>query len=73
MTSERPYRQPLSEAQVRSEIIRCRGRQFDPTIADRVIASGLWRSLLQPPTRDGAAERGLVLLGSRKKSLKETA
>jgi putative nucleotidyltransferase with HDIG domain len=72
MTSERPYRQPLSEAQVRSEIIRCRGRQFDPTIADRVIASGLWRSLLQPPAREASAERGLVLVGSRK-GLKETA
>jgi putative nucleotidyltransferase with HDIG domain len=45
MTTERPYRGPLSEAQVRAEIIRCRGTQFDPGIADRLLSSQLWTSL----------------------------
>jgi putative nucleotidyltransferase with HDIG domain len=72
MTSERPYRQPLTEAQVRSEIIRCRGRQFDPDMADRLIASGLWRALFQPERRSMTPERGLKLLGTRR-TVRETA
>jgi putative nucleotidyltransferase with HDIG domain len=72
MTSERPYRQPLSEAQVRSEIIRCRGRQFDPAITDRLIASSLWVGLFQPQKRSATPERGLRLLGTRR-SIRESA
>ena len=72
MTSERPYRRPLTEAQVRAEIIRCRGRQFDPAITDRLIASGLWLSLFQPQKRPATPERGLRLLGARK-GVRETA
>ena len=45
MTSERPYRRPLGEAQVRAEIVRCRGKQFDPVIADRLLSSPLWQVL----------------------------
>jgi putative nucleotidyltransferase with HDIG domain len=45
MTTERPYRAPLSEAQVRTEIIRCRGTQFDPDIADQLLSSALWSTL----------------------------
>ena len=72
MTSERPYRQPLTEAQVRSEIIRCRGRQFDPAIADRLIASGIWHALFQPVKRTASPDRGIKLLGGRR-SIRETA
>jgi HD-GYP domain-containing protein (c-di-GMP phosphodiesterase class II) len=72
MTSERPYRQPLTEAQVRSEIIRCRGRQFDPSITDRLIASALWETLFRPPKRSVTPSRGLTLLGGRK-AMRETA
>jgi len=72
MTSERPYRQPLSEAQVRSELIRCRGRQFDPTIADRLMASALWMSLFQPQKRLASPERGIRLLAARR-GARETA
>lgn len=62
MTSERPYRQPLSESQVRAEIIRCRGRQFDPAIADRLIGESLWHALFQPHKRTATPPRGLTLL-----------
>lgn len=72
MTSERPYRQPLTEAQVRSEIIRCRGRQFDPAITDRLIATGLWLSLFQPQKRTATPERGIRLLPNRR-GVRETA
>ena len=36
MTTERPYRLPLTEAQVKAELVRCRGTQFDPAITDRL-------------------------------------
>jgi HD-GYP domain-containing protein (c-di-GMP phosphodiesterase class II) len=48
MTSERPYRKPLTEAQVRAEVIRCRGSQFDPEITDRLLSSALWPTLFGP-------------------------
>jgi hypothetical protein len=52
MTTERPYRGPLTESQVRSEVMRCRGTQFDPDIADRLLASALWPSLFAPSSND---------------------
>ena len=72
MTSERPYRRPLTETQVRAEIIRCRGRQFDPSIADRLMGSSVWNSLFQPEKRNATPERGLKLLQSRR-AVRETA
>jgi putative nucleotidyltransferase with HDIG domain len=65
MTSERPYRQPLSEAQVRAEILRCRGRQFDPEISDRLLGSPIWHSLFQPPKRANTPRYGLAIIGGR--------
>jgi len=55
MTTERPYRRPLTEAQVRAEIVRCRGTQFDPQIADRLLSSALWASLFSSPEIAAAA------------------
>lgn len=66
MTSERPYRQPLSETQVRAEVIRCRGGQFDPEIADCVISSPVWNSLFPSPKAGTTAPRVLTLLGVHK-------
>lgn len=48
MTTQRPYRGPLDEGIVRSEILRCRGRQFDPNIADRLLANDFWKTLFPP-------------------------
>lgn len=45
MTSERPYRGPLGEAEVRAEILRGRGKQFDPSLTDRLLAIGVWRTV----------------------------
>ena len=52
MTTDRPYRRPLTEAQVRAEVVRCRGTQFDPTITDRLLASALWQTLFAPTNGD---------------------
>lgn len=68
MTSERPYRRPLTDVQVRAEIIRCRGRQFDPAIADRLISEAVWHSLFQPPKRVSTPSRALKLIGAPQRS-----
>lgn len=39
MTTDRPYRKALGEAEVRSELLKYRGVQFDPTICDALIDS----------------------------------
>ena len=39
MTTDRPYRRAMSPEDVREEFIRQRGRQFDPAICDRLLAS----------------------------------
>ena len=59
MTTERPYRRPLTEAQVRAELIRCRATQFDPSITDRLLASALWPTLFAP----SSAETPIAALG----------
>jgi len=48
MTTDRPYRKALGEAQVRAELLKCRGKQFDPTICDRLLASPLFGKLFAP-------------------------
>jgi HD-GYP domain-containing protein (c-di-GMP phosphodiesterase class II) len=37
MTSERPYRKALSTEDATKEISRCKGSQFDPSLADSFI------------------------------------
>jgi response regulator RpfG family c-di-GMP phosphodiesterase len=52
MTSTRPYRRALTPADVRSEIFKFRGRQFDPKVADLLLSSPRWDELfLDTPFR----------------------
>ncbi|MEQ1689990.1 MAG: HD-GYP domain-containing protein [Gemmatimonas sp.] len=39
MTTDRPYRKAMSEFEVRAELIRMTGRQFDPNICATLLAS----------------------------------
>jgi hypothetical protein len=68
MSSARPYRPGLSPEQVRAEIVRCRGKQFDPELADCVLSREVW-SRLFPSTEqedDRAARPDLrVVRGQR--------
>ncbi len=64
MTTERPYRGPLSETQVKNEIVRCRATQFDPEITDRLLASPLWSTLFAPVASD-ASIASLAVLTTR--------
>lgn len=47
MTTSRPYRAALSTAQVRAEIAKESGRQFDPEICSKLLASAAWQELTQ--------------------------
>jgi hypothetical protein len=45
LTTNRPYRQALTAIEVRSELVRCRGTQFDPAVCDAVLTSETWRQI----------------------------
>lgn len=47
MTSDRPYRKALGEAEVRKELIKFRGRQFDPEICDVLLISPRFHELFE--------------------------
>ena len=64
MTTKRPYRGPLDEAAVRAELVRCRGKQFDPEITDRLLTSDFWLTLFPPAGRRTPTPRFLSLIGS---------
>jgi putative nucleotidyltransferase with HDIG domain len=64
MTTKRPYRGPLGEEAVRGELLRCRGRQFDPEITDRLLASDFWRTLFPPANRAATTPRFIQLISS---------
>lgn len=67
MTTKRPYRGPLGELEVRDELLRCRGRQFDPEITDRLLASDFWRTLFPPGSRLGGTPRFMHLIATGSK------
>ncbi|MEX2152033.1 MAG: HD domain-containing phosphohydrolase [Gemmatimonadaceae bacterium] len=48
MTTERPYRRTMSPEEVRAEIVRCRGTQFDPQMVDRLLSSPAWKTIFAP-------------------------
>jgi putative nucleotidyltransferase with HDIG domain len=52
MTTDRPYRKAMGEAQVRSELLKCRGKQFDPAICDKLLASPVFGLLFAPSVRE---------------------
>ncbi len=45
MTTDRPYRKALTETEVRAELLRMKGRQFDPDICEALLASPLYPML----------------------------
>lgn len=73
MTTERPYRRMLTADEVRAEIVRCRGTQFDPQIVDRLLSSPSWKTMFAAessvparynqlavlPRHEGRAARGM--------------
>jgi hypothetical protein len=51
MTTDRPYRKALGEAQVRSELTKYRAKQFDPYICDKLLSSPMFGLLFAPGQR----------------------
>lgn len=67
MTTDRPYRAALSDAQVKSEFVKLKGRQFDPIICDKLLESPLYLKLFDqdvPLTPVVAEQRRKALGGS---------
>ncbi len=60
MTTDRPYRAAMSEADVRSEFLRMRGRQFDPNICDVLLESPLYPLLFDRTTQRRIDEFGAL-------------
>jgi putative nucleotidyltransferase with HDIG domain len=47
MTTDRPYRAALDESAVRAELVRMRGRQFDPRICDTLLSSSYFAQIFE--------------------------
>ena len=47
MLTDRPYRKALTEADVRREILKYQGTQFDPDICQKMMASPLFAHLFE--------------------------
>lgn len=45
MTTDRPYRKALTMDEAKAEIIKFRGRQFDPDICDKIVQPEVWSQL----------------------------
>ena len=50
MTTDRPYRGAMGEAEVRAELLRLSGKQFDPMMCEKLLASTLYPSLFERQT-----------------------
>lgn len=58
MTSERPYRRPMTLAQARAELARCAGSQFDPAVvaAHARLSDAELQALMAAPAAGGAEQ-----------------
>jgi putative nucleotidyltransferase with HDIG domain len=50
MTTDRPYRAAMGEAEVRAELLRLKGKQFDPVMCEKLLGSTLYPSLFERQT-----------------------
>ncbi len=72
MTTDRPYRKALGEAEVRAELKKFRGVQFDPYICDRLVASPKFARLFDE-NDSGRVHSLTQILGLVKKRMKTPA
>jgi hypothetical protein len=71
LTSDRPYRKRLTPADVRAELVRCRGTQFDPAVCDAVLTGETWKKLF--PEVEGSAPSSILALRRRSRPSIEVA
>lgn len=62
MTSDRSYRRGMTVEEVRREVERCAGTQFDPLIVKRLLNGPYWQLLFAPEGNSDAARYGLQLV-----------
>jgi putative nucleotidyltransferase with HDIG domain len=48
MTTDRPYRKAMGEKEVRDELLKMRGKQFDPQICDLLLQSEYYSEIFRP-------------------------
>jgi putative nucleotidyltransferase with HDIG domain len=75
MTSDRSYRRGLSVEEVRREVERCAGSQFDPEIVSKLLAGPYWDALFTPAESETTTRFGLKLVNvePRRESTREVA
>jgi putative nucleotidyltransferase with HDIG domain len=57
ITTDRPYRKALTMVEAKAEFIKFRGRQFDPTICDSILAPETWDELYRATEKTDVAAR----------------
>jgi putative nucleotidyltransferase with HDIG domain len=65
ITTDRPYRKALTIAEARAEFIKFRGRQFDPTICDRILTPAVWDELYRATDKNDLSTQALSYRASR--------
>jgi HD-GYP domain-containing protein (c-di-GMP phosphodiesterase class II) len=69
MMSDRAYRTRRTIDEIREEIVRCRGTQFDPVLADCVVDPAVWNAICDggpqvPGVSRRSSPRLAVVLGN---------
>jgi HD-GYP domain-containing protein (c-di-GMP phosphodiesterase class II) len=67
MTTDRPYRKALGEAEVRAELEKFRGAQFDPDICDALLQSPDFSRLFDLSDADRVLSLTQIMESIRKK------
>jgi putative nucleotidyltransferase with HDIG domain len=62
MTSDRSYRRGLTVEEVRREVERCAGTQFDPEIVSKLLAGPHWDAMFVPHDVPNATRFGVALV-----------
>lgn len=66
MTSDRSYRRGMSVEEVRREVERCAGSQFDPAIVKKLLEGPHWSALFAPSESEEATRFGLRVVADKK-------
>lgn len=66
MVTDRPYRKGMNAEQVREELIRCSGSQFDPAICDALVGSPVFYQLFSSTDEEPVLSFSQVLTRVRK-------
>lgn len=73
MTSDRSYRRGLSIEEVRAEVERCAGTQFDPEIVSKLLGGPHWDALFALSEGEPSSRPGLRLVGDSRQELRRDA